>query len=85
MTADLHLPHDYYHCLLGNGCDAVLVGPTGRVHGTARNIAPAPLARRISLGRQAVAVALQPGEAQSCELAGAQPARRPRAGAGYST
>ncbi len=29
MSATLRLPHNYYHCLLGNGLDTVLIGPTG--------------------------------------------------------
>ena len=29
MSATLRLPRDYYHCLLGNGLDMVLIGPTG--------------------------------------------------------
>ncbi len=29
MSATLVLPRNYYHCLLGNGLDAVLIGPTG--------------------------------------------------------
>ncbi len=29
MGAPLHLPRNYYHCLLGNGLDTVLIGPTG--------------------------------------------------------
>ena len=25
----MRLPSNYYHCFLGNGLDAVLIGPTG--------------------------------------------------------